>query len=331
MRTTIALVAVMMLATAAVAQEKFEIKQKYVPGQYVVTVQQDIKTATSVGDSETAQVIKGNTEQSMWIQTDVSKPDDKGQQTVKMTYKRVLMESQTMGSTMKYDSADTNASASPLGALGAMVGKTITMTLDAEGKVLKVEGVDEMFDAIAKKEPSAAGMMDAMKKQFGPEAMKQLISASYEFLPDKPVAKGESWKKEIKMEMPMIGQATINTDNTLKEVKEVAGKKLAVIEFTGNMKSDKGQPVTAPNAQMTVSSMAIDQKGTVQIDVANPMIGTSDVDMTGKIDMTTTAGETSMPISIKMDGKVKTSTEPGVYKEPEPQTKPAKSSAQTDM
>jgi hypothetical protein len=316
-RIAISLIA-LVLTAPAFAQQKVSLEHKYVPGQYVLTMDQRAKTTTSM----MGQRIPSDVTMETAAQIDVSKPDDKGNKTIKFTYKRVTQTVDAGGMRMSFDSAKKDQTPSPLASMGKMVGSTITMTVDKDGKVTKVEGVDEMMDKMTEGNPAAAGMMKDMKKQFGPEAMAQMISSSRQFLPEKPVAPGESWTSSATIPMPMIGEAKTEMKNKLTEVKKVDGREMAAIAFEGTTKSEGGEAVGDENVQMKMSSMDIKQKGTVLVDTENPMIQQSTMSQKGTMTMSAGAAQgQEMQMKIEMDGTTRTSVKPGVYKEPKDEDK----------
>jgi hypothetical protein len=126
---------------------------------------------------------------------------------------------------------DTNNPAAPI--LRAMIGARIQYFTDANGKVDKVGGVDELMDRIA---AVAKPQQQAMFKQmFSEDTLKQYGSFS-DALPNRMVNVGESWsvKKDI---VSGIGIMTVDMKYTFKNWEQHGDRKCAHVEATGDISS----------------------------------------------------------------------------------------------
>lgn len=146
----------------------------------------------------------------------VEEVSDAGLHTMKLTYERIQMKMAGPVS-MEYDSAkkDGNAGAqNPAFAMfDAMIGESLTVKVQPNGKTTSVEGLDELVEKMAKKAPGIPAQ--AMKQQV--ESMKQSFDQMFGMYPDKPVAVGDTW--DANMKMPANPQMEMNMDAklTLKE------------------------------------------------------------------------------------------------------------------
>jgi hypothetical protein len=115
--------------------------------------------------------------------------------------------------------------------LRLMVGAHLQYFIDADGKVQKVEGVDELMNRIA---TTTKPQQQAMFKQmFSEDTLKQYISSG-DMMPNRMVNIGESWsvKKDISS---AIGVLTVDMTYTFKNWEQHGERKCAHLEMTGDI------------------------------------------------------------------------------------------------
>jgi hypothetical protein len=202
-RLSVALICLLILCSSSVrAADTIDLKLRPVKGQSLklqATVNQKVTNTVNGGAEQTmTQVIGlGYT----FATLDVA-PD--GTATVKVTYDTVSFKQQSQLSTVEYDSANPPAGPIPplVRGFAALAGQTFTMKVTPTGKITEVLGLDEMIDAILKKldTPDAANrdvVEKSIRREFGPEALKENMESMLANYPDKPVAVGESWNKKL--------------------------------------------------------------------------------------------------------------------------------------
>jgi hypothetical protein len=143
-----------------------------------------------------------------------------------------------------------------------MKGATFKMTISPAGKVTKFEGYDELIERIG------AGN-DAVKKLLKSVMNKETMSRSSEeafgFLPDKPVNKGDQWKREMKLSMGPLGEFKV--DNSFSyEGKEGSADKIgvtAIMSYTAP-KEDAGGDLPFSVSKGDLKSEGA--KGTIHFD-----------------------------------------------------------------
>lgn len=141
-----------------------------------------------------------------------------GDHTVSVRYERVKMSVNSQGVSMAYDSADKDATASPLGrVLSTLVGTTVTATLGSNGVAKKVEGLDKVANA------SIARQLD------------QTFHQMFATLPTMPVDIRDSWT--VKRAMP--GGAGVVVDTAVKQTLWDRQKGKAIIKVDMKMHADK--------------------------------------------------------------------------------------------
>jgi hypothetical protein len=96
------------------------------------------------------------------------------------------------------------------GQLNSLKGSTLTITLDPSGKVSKLEGYEQMVRSVI---PAGNDQFGQMIRAVMSEAtLKQALSETFNFLPAKPVKKGDTWKRDNTVPLGPFG--TFTTENT---------------------------------------------------------------------------------------------------------------------
>lgn len=168
--------------------------------------------------------------------------------TMSLKYDRQKFNLSVMGQKQSYDS-DNDAAGSPMikPIFKPMIGKEFTLTLDKNRNPVSVTGIDEIRADVEK---SAGG--NPMTAQLGQQIAANLTEEGVKqewgkgrmmFVPDKPVAVGDTWTKNDTRNDGPIGTIETKTTYKLKEVKdmEVRGKtrKTAVITYESEMSPGK--------------------------------------------------------------------------------------------
>ncbi|MGA2029456.1 MAG: DUF6263 family protein [Verrucomicrobiota bacterium] len=124
---------------------------------------------------------------------------------------------------------DANNPVAPI--LRAMIGTRLQYFTDTNGKVEKIEGVDELMNRIA---ATVKPQQQAMFKQmFSEDTLKQYASFA-DAMPDHPVNIGDSWplKKDVNS---TIGVLTLDMEYTFKDWEQHGDRQCAHIEVTGDI------------------------------------------------------------------------------------------------
>ena len=149
--------------------------------------------------------------------------DDGKVKTLKTTYQRMAMNVAMPGRTMSIDSDKTDTSSKGeindpgqlMNAMfGALKGKSFTMKVDREGKVLEVTGLNELAQAMVNSmnlKPDMKPMaQQAFSQQFNEQNVKDMFSQSFHIFPNKPVKVGDTWEKSFAGSVNMPIQMTTN-------------------------------------------------------------------------------------------------------------------------
>lgn len=146
-----------------------------------------------------------------------------------------------------------------------MIGGKIRYLVSPENKVLKVDGIKELFERLESApedpaaNPAAAGRRGRaaarggaamMRGIYNEEVFKQMIELSG--APPNAVRVGETWSHTRDVAVPTIGKLLVTTTNTFRGWQEHDGKKCARVDFTGSMTSSEGTNDAAMPMQMTL-------------------------------------------------------------------------------
>jgi len=208
---------------------------------------------------------------------------------------------------MTYDSSDSAEAQNPLASpMGKMIGKKIRMTLDRDNKLVDIEGLEELTEAMGGEK--AGAQTQQMMQGLSPDSMKQMFENSNLSFPDHPVRVGDSWPFVQKINMSGMEVVTELT-YTLSGWERKKGRKCAVLTFVGLGKIDMSRmPNTPTGMKMEIKKSEI--KGTVWFDIKRGQMVQMDNSMKMTMDMTMVAGDTpggqgqsfDMNLDMEMEG-----------------------------
>ncbi len=96
--------------------------------------------------------------------------------------------------------------------LDKLKGTTFTVTMAPGGKIGKFEGYDEMVNKLAEKNEDTAKMIRIVMSE---ESLRKNVEEIFNFLPDRPVSKGDTWKTETTLPLGPIGTFKAISNYTL--------------------------------------------------------------------------------------------------------------------
>ncbi len=180
-----------------------------------------------------------------WMKMECLEVSEDGTTRIRIGFDRFAMEMDMAGKQVKFDSADPASAVLPsqdeqarekmTKSMGGMyTGKGLTATVTAEGKCLKLEGLDEMFEGM-KDMPGGEQMAKSIKESMSENLMKNESLGGNGWLPKKPVRIGEVWSSEQRMKMGPLGEVISKTRNKLLGVETIDGRRIARVGQTMNM------------------------------------------------------------------------------------------------
>jgi hypothetical protein len=242
------------------------------------TVDQHI-TQTIMNQSQVIDVTFG-----MGTKLDVLDVDAAGNMQIRYTYIWSMSKQTGPMGTVSYDSAQQATPPAGMEPLAAFLNQSYTVKLSPRGRVLDIEGLEQMKAAVMKKMPpgAEAGTMGNIVTTFLEKpGVKEMTESLMGFYPDKPVEPGQSWSEkrtltagfgrieEIKwtLQKQEGGLATIAETATIRanpdsppmdvqgmklrmDVSGTAEATLRVAEATGLIQSEQGHQVLKGEIKM---------------------------------------------------------------------------------
>jgi len=196
---TITVLALVVAAASASADGEALLRCRFKPGQkyrLATTFAQDIKQHFEGRENPMKQTVH------VEIDMNVLSVDAEGMADIKVTYRRfALKQSSPAGGTIDYDSADPEkADVDPpaLAGLKALVGKSLTVTMDERAQVKGVKGLKELREALLDAVPPGPGREAARRqteRMVSEEAIVKQMASVGANCPEKPVGVGDTWKQ----------------------------------------------------------------------------------------------------------------------------------------
>lgn len=278
--------------SAALGRDRVEMKLKYLPGTYTVTMDNVMTTIVTVGDKD----MPGQKMSMTMVIKMVVADAGGGKKNIDMTFNKIKM---AMGE-MKYDSSV------PAEKQDEMMVKTykgllaakLSMVLDADGKIVETKGFDKMFEGMG----AAA---EGLKGSFGDKAIRAMIEQQQKFLPGKAVGVGDNWEGKMSMPIPMLGDLDLKFDFKVKGTKDG----VATLDFKGTVTKDQKSTTRMGSTQITIDAMKIAQSGEMTFDAKQGVFTGSkiDQDMTMDMSMPNPNGG-AMKMTNKQSAKITTTT-----------------------
>jgi hypothetical protein len=291
--------------TAETSREKITLKQRFVPGSYVVTETMDMRQKLL---TEGAEIPSQRVSQTIVSTRKIGERDSKGRRKVTIAFKTMKQRMDVGKVTISYDSEGAPADQDPnLSAIfHALKDVKIVATVAPEGEVLDATGIDEVWDRLAKEAPAAAPMLEQMKKHVTDGMIRRLIRGPADMLPAKPVALGEKWQAEVKFEMPFGGQMTCKHDCVLEKVQDTSSGRIAIVRFSGDQQVGEGSSIKLGGTILKILKMKFSQSGEFRLNVDTGMIASHRVGGVGEtvVSITTNDGQVGeMTFKQQMTGE----------------------------
>ena len=174
--------------------------------------------------------------------------------------------------------------------LGAMIGKPITLTIDALGEVQKIDLSEQMLEAIKNAGP-------AMGSMFSEESIKQMVGRGIFSFPEEVTA-GQTWDSKIETANPILGKQIVTTEYKYVGPEEFEGQPVEKIDLDMIIKFDS--PADA-QAKVTMK----DQSGDGHIYFDNKQGVPLETDLTSKMTLSIEIGGRTIEQSVTMKVSMK--------------------------
>jgi hypothetical protein len=290
---------------AETSREKITLKQRFVPGSYVVTETMDMRQELL---TEGAEIPSQRVSQTIVSTRKIGERDSKGRRKVVIAFKTMKQRLDVGKVTISFDSEGVPADQDPnLSAVfDALKDVRIVASVAPEGEILDSTGMDQVWDRLAEQAPAAAPMLNQMKKHVTDGMIRRLIRGPADMLPAKPVALGEKWQAEAKFEMPFGGQMTCKHDCVLEEVQNTSSGRIAIVRFSGDHQVGEGSSIRLGGTILKVLKMKFSQSGQIRLNVDTGVIASHSVGGVGEtvVSITTDDGQAAeMKFKQEMTGE----------------------------
>jgi hypothetical protein len=218
---------------------------------------QEQKSGQSMGTGLKLQVLDVDAQKNMRIQ---------------YTYLWLRLKQSGLMAQVDYDSAKQTTAPSGAEGFAALLGQSYTARLTPQGKVLDVNGVEQLAEAVRKKLPAgmeATPAMSVLSPYLDKRSVKDMIEAAMAIYPDRPVSPGDSWSKHVTMAVGF----TMVIDSKWTLQKEEAGA--ATIGLTATVQTDPNAPPMEAGGMKMKSQMSGTQEGTMRIVEATGLAASS--------------------------------------------------------
>jgi len=205
----------------------------------------------------------------MGTKLDVLDVDGAGNARIRYTYIWCMSKQTGPMGTVSYDSAQQTTPPAGMEPFAAFVNQSYTVKLTPKGRVLDVNGVEQMKAAVQKKMPpgAEAGPMSNITTTFlEKQGIKEMTEGLMAVYPDKPVEPGQSWSEKRVL---TVGFGRIEESKWTLQ-KQEAG--IATIGLTATLRSNpEAPPMDAQGMKLRIDVSGI-QEATIRIAEATGLI-----------------------------------------------------------
>jgi hypothetical protein len=256
-------------------------------------LEQTMNMSTRVMEKDVKVTIK----QSMDMSLEVLKVDKNGSGQVQMKFKHIKMDSDGPMGKVHVDSSNPKELDDTVGrtlsqVTATLAGLEVIFTMDGTGGIKDLKMPEKVKNSLK----SMAGA-DALGDLFSDESLKRMANGGIA-LPKDPVAKGQTWKEDVDMKMP-IGRIKGQIQFTYDGPDEKDGNKLEKITAKPEIK--KIEP--SPDAPFQMKVTAQEGKGTVYFD--NEAGRIIEVTMIQNMEMTIDVNNMTMKQDLKQNTSMK--------------------------
>ena len=268
----------------------------------------------TVTDQQIAQTMMGQ-EQKMeqgigtGLKLQVLDVDAQGNMRIQYTYLWSRLKQVNPMVEIDYDSSRQSPVPAGAEAFAGLVGQSYTVKITPKGKVLDVNGVEQLREAVLKKLPAGADTslaMNPVAMYIDKQGVKQMVEMNMAIYPEKPVSPSDSWSKHLTMAVGF----TLVIDSKWTLQKEEAG--VATIGVMATVRTDPNAPPIEANGMKMKAQMSGTQEGTIRIVEATGLIVSSQdrAQIKGQLDIVA-PGQDQPAMSIPMTILTQVTSEAG--------------------
>lgn len=278
----------------AAAGDKFDIRWKF---EKEKKIYQEMVTKTTQAMKVMGMEVNQTQEQTFYFSWELKDEDKDKNITLLQKIEGVKLQIDIAGNPIKFDSSSPGSANTSLAEFfKQLVGTEFKVTLDKDMRVVKVEGRDEFLKKLGQANQT---MEPLLKKVLNEDALKQMADPAFGMVPGRPVAKGESWSRDSKLNLGPIGSYKNAYKYTLENVnKDVADIRVdSTLVYEAPTESGEGLPFRIKSAKL----QGKDSGGRIAFDMAKGRLDKQElrVKLEGELDIEI-AG-TATKVELKQD------------------------------
>jgi hypothetical protein len=188
--------------------------------------------------------------------------------------------------------------------MDSMKGQTFKLTLNAKGEVTKLEGYDEFIKKLGSDNDTTAKLLKSFMSE---DTLKASAAENFAFLPDKPVNKGDSWKRTQSVPLGPLGTLKGETSYTYKgpgkDGEEISAEQS--LAYSPPKEDDSGLPFKITKGEMKADKAS----GTMVFDVTKGRLVRTDstMKMKGSLTFEVAGTATTLDLEIQQTSKSRVS------------------------
>ena len=223
---------------------------------------------------------------------------------MKVSYNKLYFKQVALDNEMEYDSDNPPDSLHPaMRAYAALKDASFTFIMSDRGEVTELSGIDELIDKVLAQitgydKTNQEIIVTSIKKQFNRKTMTENMEKLIMVYPEKKIKTGQTW--EFNSTSTFMMPMNINTSYKLTEI----SNNTAYVELSSTfLPNEDAEPFEVGYVSMSYDLKG-DQEGEMQVDLANGMIKSAEINQ--KFEGTITMNkDKTWPIKAKSTVKVK--------------------------
>jgi hypothetical protein len=163
---------------------------------------------------------------------------------------------------------------------------TFRLKLDANQKVVSVEGLDDFLAKATAEDPN---LEKAMRLMMSKESLQTVAQQGFAFLPDKPVKVGDQWQRPLTVPLGPLGNFQITNTYTLENPEKKDGVQCQRIAVTCQVKYEAPKTLNLPFTIRSGTFQATEGKGHIWFDTRDGELIRSELKLAlqGKLEIET--------------------------------------------
>jgi hypothetical protein len=180
--------------------------------------------------------------------------------------------------------------------MDALKGATFKLTIDSKGEVTKLEGYEDFIKKLSSENDATAKMIKAFMNE---ETLRAMASENFAFLPNKPVSKGDTWKRTQTVPLGPLGTLKGETTYTYKgpgkDGEEIPFEQ--TLTYSPPKEDDAGLPFKITKGEMKAEKAT----GSLVFDASKGRLVRSDMTMKMKGSLTFEVAGNATSINLEME------------------------------